>query len=177
MATHVAFLRGMNLGRRRLSNVELAAAVEKLGLADVAPYQASGNVLFTSTEDDDVLATLFEGGLEAGLGYPVATFVRRTDEVRAVAALRPFAEAAEAASTGKPQVCFLRAAPDGQAVEAVAALSTDDDRLAVEGREVHWLPSGGVSDSQLDWAAVERHVGAGTTRTRGTVERIARKLG
>ncbi len=177
MPTHVALLRGINLGRRRLSNEELSAACRRIGLTDATPYQASGNVLFTSPEDEAALVTLLEEGLERELGYPVATFVRSADELRAVAAARPFDVEEEAASRGKPQVCFLRAAPPRDAVEAVATLATEEDRLAVVGREVHWLPSGGVSETQLAWAAVERVVGEGTTRTRGTVERLARKLG
>jgi uncharacterized protein (DUF1697 family) len=51
-------------------------------------------------------------------------------------------------------------------------VATDDDRLAVVGREWYWLPSGGVSQSSLDVPTVERLLGRGTTRTRNTVVRL-----
>ena len=42
----VAFLRGMNLGGRRIKNEQLRAEFEALGYADVGTFRASGNVLF-----------------------------------------------------------------------------------------------------------------------------------
>ena len=52
---------------------------------------------------------------------------------------------------------------------------TDEDRLALDGRELYWLPSGGISDSALDLTAIERTLGAITIRTKTTVEQIAAK--
>ena len=43
MNRYVAFLRGMNLGRRRIKNPELCAAFEDIGFTNVAAYLASGN--------------------------------------------------------------------------------------------------------------------------------------
>jgi hypothetical protein len=48
-------------------------------------------------------------------------------------------------------------------------------RVGVRTRELFWLPAGGVSDSKLDWKAIERALGATTTRTMGTIEQIAAK--
>ena len=45
---YVAFLRGMNLGNRRIKNDELRRCFEVLDLTDVACFRASGNVIFTS---------------------------------------------------------------------------------------------------------------------------------
>ena len=47
MTRYVAFLRGMNLGNRRIKNPELAAEFERLGFEDVATFRASGNVVFS----------------------------------------------------------------------------------------------------------------------------------
>jgi hypothetical protein len=55
------------------------------------------------------------------------------------------------------------------------AAATDDDLLAIEGRELYWLPSGGISESDLDWKPIEAALGPGTIRTMGTVEQIAAK--
>ena len=46
MDRYVAFLRGMNLGSRRIKNDELRAEFEQLGFEDVATFRASGNVIF-----------------------------------------------------------------------------------------------------------------------------------
>ena len=57
------------------------------------------------------------------------------------------------------------------------ALASDEDLLAIEGRELYWLPSGGLLESDLDLKAIESRVGADTRRTMGTVEQIAAKYG
>ena len=53
MERYVAFLRGMNLGGRRIKNDELRQCFEELDLSDVSCFRASGNVLFASEERDE----------------------------------------------------------------------------------------------------------------------------
>ncbi|MEI9865947.1 MAG: DUF1697 domain-containing protein [Limisphaerales bacterium] len=48
MPRYIAFLRGMNLGKRRLPMSRLKELFEELGFDDVATFIASGNVLFSS---------------------------------------------------------------------------------------------------------------------------------
>ncbi|MBL4684411.1 MAG: DUF1697 domain-containing protein [Nannocystaceae bacterium] len=48
MPTHVAFLGGMNLGKRRITNVELYGCFEQLRLTDVGAFLARGNVVFSA---------------------------------------------------------------------------------------------------------------------------------
>ena len=176
MPRYVAFLRGMNLGHRRIKNAELAAAFEALGTTEVAPFLASGNVIFTAGDDDPArLAGTLETGLERELGYPVPTFLRTAAEVRSIAALEPFPPRAIAAG-GKPQVALLSGVPGREARSAALALATDDDRLAFGPRELHWLPSGGILDSELDLRALEKLLGLWTLRTRNTIARLAARL-
>ena len=48
MATHVALLRGINLGgRNKVAMTDLRALVAELGHAEVSTYIQSGNVLFS----------------------------------------------------------------------------------------------------------------------------------
>jgi hypothetical protein len=54
-------------------------------------------------------------------------------------------------------------------------MSTDADRLAIEGRELYWLPSGGMLDSALDLEAIESLLDRSTRRTKATIEQIAAK--
>ena len=49
MATHVALLRGINVGGKNLIRMaDLKACFEEGGFADVATFIQSGNVLFTA---------------------------------------------------------------------------------------------------------------------------------
>ena len=51
MERYVAFLRGMNLGKRRIKSSELVAHFEAMGLEDVATFRASGNVVFVASKN------------------------------------------------------------------------------------------------------------------------------
>ncbi|MBK5221120.1 MAG: DUF1697 domain-containing protein [Thermoleophilia bacterium] len=177
MDRYVAFLRGMNLGNRRIKNPELTAEFEDLGLLEVATFRASGNVIF-GVEKKEARAKLtarVEAGLREGLGYDVPVYVRSVDEVAVIAAHEPFPAKALAASKGKLQVTMLPKKPTAAARKKVLALGSDEDRLAIEGSELYWLPSGGTIDSDLDLKTIARVLGPGTQRTMGTIEQIAAK--
>ncbi|MDY7094804.1 MAG: DUF1697 domain-containing protein [Acidobacteriota bacterium] len=176
MARFVAFLRGMNLGGRRITNEDLCAAFTRLGFEGASAFLASGNVVFDAADKAEAVAQRVEGGLAEELGYPVPTFLRSAEEVLAVAAVQPFAERSGHDQRGKLQVIFLQQAPGTSAAEAALALDSEEDWLTIEGRELFWLPSGGVSTSELDWKVLEKSVGPTTTRTKNTVQRLSKKF-
>jgi len=176
MDRYVAFLRGMNLGGRRIKNEELGKEFEALGFAGVGCFRASGNVVFAAKGGSETkLAEQIESGLGEALGYEVPVFLRSAAELSALAAHEPFDAAAVKASKGKLQVALLPKKPAAKAGKAALAEATGEDLLALEGRELYWLPSGGISESDLDLKAVEAAVGPWTMRTMGTVEQIVAK--
>lgn len=177
MDRYVAFLRGMNLGNRRIKNDELRRHFEAMGFREVTTFRASGNVIFSTPkrEAEAKLAARVEAELDERLGYDVPVFLRSAEELAAVAAREPFDAKTVARSKGKLQVSFLRKKPTAAARRKALALATGEDLLAIEGRELYWLPSGGISESDLDLKAIDTALGAGTLRTIGTVEQIAAK--
>jgi uncharacterized protein (DUF1697 family) len=176
MERYVAFLRGMNLGGRRIKNDELRAEFETLGFEDVATFRASGNVIFGAEEKSEkALTEEIERGLGEALGYEVPVFLRSCSEVVAIADQSPFAAKLVAASKGKLQVIMLSKKPSAAARKRVLALATDEDHLALAARELFWLPGGGTIESELDLKAIEKTLGKGTQRTMGTIEQIAAK--
>lgn len=179
MDCYVAFLRGMNLGGRRIKNDDLRRHFETMGLEEPATFRASGNVIFSTPkrEAEGKLATRVEAELGERLGYEVPVFLRSDEEVAAVAAQAPFDPEALAQSKGKLQVSFLLKKPTAAAKKKALALADDEDLLAIEGRELYWLPSGGISESDLDLKAIDAALGSSTIRTMGTVEQIVAKLG
>lgn len=175
MARYVAFLRGMNLGGRRIENDALRSHFEALGCEDVAPFRASGNVVFAKDGRPAELTSQLEGGLAEALGYEVRVFLRSAKELMSIAAQEPFAAGQVEASKGKLQVALLTGRPTAAAAKRALGLATEDDRLAIERRELYWLPAGGISESDLDWKAIEAALGPTTVRTKGTIDQIAAK--
>jgi uncharacterized protein (DUF1697 family) len=175
MPRYVAFLRGMNLGGRRITNDDLRAAFEGLDLTGVATFRASGNVVFDGPDgvDGADVSTKIEAGLADALGYEVLVFLRSSKQVAAIAAREPFDARQVDASAGKLQVALLPDAPGKLVRKEALGMATDEDRLAIEGSELFWLPSGGISESDLDLETLESELGPWTMRTMGTIEQIA----
>jgi uncharacterized protein (DUF1697 family) len=176
MERYAAFLRGINLGGRRITNDELRQRFEQLGLADVACFRASGNVIFGAEESEESkLSERVEVGLGKSLGYEVPVFLRNKTEMRAITAHDPFDPKQMERSAGKLQIALLEEKPTARAGKEVLARATDEDLLALEGRELYWLPAGGTLDSELDLKAIESTLGTWTMRTKGTIDQIAAK--
>ena len=171
---HVAFLRAINVGGRRISNVELGAAVESLGYDDVAVYQASGNVLLGQGphNHEGQIANHLSAGLSERLGYEVPAIVRSAAEVHEIASAAPFRDRSPPPDS-TPQVMLMADAPD---VDDVAALSTGADQLAVVASEIHWWPTVGISTSDLDVRGLEARFGTMTVRTLGAIKRISARI-
>jgi uncharacterized protein (DUF1697 family) len=177
MALYAAFLRGMNLGNRRITNDDLCRAFAAIGFADARSFRASGNVAFEAQRaKPTALAKKIESGLERELGYAVPAYVRTAAEMRDIVGQTPFTGAQLKRSKGKLQVGLLAAAPRAAARRSVLAMSGDDDLLAIAGAELYWLPRGGLSESELDLAAVARQLGDFTVRTMGTLQQMTGKL-
>ncbi len=174
MGLYAAFLRGMNVGGHRITNAELRELFTAMDVEDPRCFRASGNVVFGSAErSPTALAAHIEDVLRSALGYAVPIFLRTREQVQVIAALTPFTERELCASSGRAQVALLSAAPDGRARERIAEMAGKSDRVAFGPLEMHWLPSGGVLDSTLDMAAIERVLGPMTMRTAGTVSELA----
>ena len=177
MSRYAAFLRGINLGNRRVTGPDLCAPFADLGLLDVSSFLASGNVVFSTAtrESAKALTKRIESQLQESLGYPVVTFLRDESELAQIVEREPFSAAELRASNGKPQVMLLASKPSPKVATAVLAHASKDDRLAIHSRELHWLPVGNMSASELDVGAIAKLVGDNTVRTSNTIARLYAK--
>jgi uncharacterized protein (DUF1697 family) len=177
MASHVAFLRGINVGaHRRVSGEALRTCFEGLGFRDVNTFRASGNVVFEADRAPAAaIAGRIETAIEDSLGFPVQIFLRTADQIREIAGHQPFEPRLVEESTGKLQVVLLASAPKAARTREILALETAEDRLAIRGSELYWLPPGHMAESALDLRAIEKATGPMTMRTKGTVDQIASK--
>ncbi len=177
MAVFAAFLRGMNVGGHRITNADLAEAFSELEFDRVTTFRASGNVIFeTDRRAEGELVAAIEESLSEALGYAVPTFLRTAAELRSIAEFAPFEQDRVAASDGKLQVSLLSRRPTEAERRKILSLATDEDPLVVAEREIYWLPSGGMLESELDNDTIDALVGPLTRRTMGTMEGMAAKL-
>lgn len=174
---HVALLRAINVGGRRVSMEALRQAFAGPGVGDVDTFLASGNVLFqTARADVGALERTVERRLVKNLGFPVDVFVRSAQEIAAVVGGPAFdagaVDAAQAFNVG-----FLRAPLTASARKTLDAMTTEIDRFDVVGREVYWLCQVRQSDSGFSNVAMEEALGVRATfRAMSTLARLQKSL-
>ena len=169
-----AFLRAVNVGGRRITNDQLAAACTAAGLDDVATYQAAGNVVGTTDRSPADAEVHLAAELEAAFGWAVPTMVRTLDELAVIAAAEPFGAPVDGATV---HVLLCAAPLTRSAARAVAALATAADELHVAGREVYWRRHGKLMEATIDDAELGRAIDTVTTmRTIGTLQRMAARF-
>ncbi len=85
---YVAFLRGINLGKRKVKMDELRKVLADLGYSGAETLIASGNVLLKSDKEPDVEA--LEKGMKAHFGFAIPTIIRSLEELQDMIASDPF---------------------------------------------------------------------------------------
>ncbi len=177
-ATHVALLRGVNVGGRNiLAMSELAALFEEAGCEGVRTFIQSGNVLFAATE---ALARQLPGRIASRLeerhGLRVAVIPRTAAELGRVLARNPFLGAG--ANPKRLHVAFLSAAPGRAAVARLDPARSPPDAFAVEGREIYLSLANGAGRTRLTNDYLERTLGVSSTlRNWNTVQKLAAMMG
>lgn len=173
---YIAFLRAINVGGHTVTMDRLRQLVAGMGGRNVETFIASGNVIFDSDiADRAALERHIAAGLEADLGYPVATFIRTPAELVAVAARWPFEEQ-EQAAPHTHFIAFLAAPPDEMARVKLSACNSAIDAFHIDGREVYWLRRDAIGQSTFSGALLEKTLGqAATLRNSRTVAKLAAK--
>ena len=152
----IAFLRGINLGKRRVKMERLAELFRALQFTEVATFIASGNVIFASRSADGArLERQIAAHLEAALGYAVDTFVRTRAAVAALATRRPFSAAEMDDPANTVTVGFLATALTAAQHRGLEACRSECDAFRVVGREFYWLCRRIPTHESKIWASKE----------------------
>jgi uncharacterized protein (DUF1697 family) len=175
MSTRIAFLRAVNLGKRRVAMPRLVAVCEGLGYTDVWTWINSGNAVFDATGSRAAVEKAMEEALEAEFGFECTTFVRTPAQLRKSLDATPFP-----LSEGDTHfVTFLKTAPTAAQKKALEDLSGDFDTLVVDGPDVHWRMRGRSTESRLKSKDWERVLGplSSTSRNVTMLRKLVAKTG
>ncbi len=171
-ATHVALLRGINVGRaKRIKMADLRALVAGLGYGEVRTLLASGNVVFTAPGTDPAAAAArLEGAVAERAGFTARVAVLTADELAAAVRGNPLAAVAD-----DPTRLLVSVPVEPGGRDRLVPLLAEDwspGALALGARVAYlWCPAG-ILDSPLA-AAVERTLpGAVTARNQATMEKL-----
>ena len=181
MATHIALLRGINVGgRNKVAMADLRAVVSGLGHTDVATYIQSGNVVFTSAEaDTEVLATALEQAIASSLSVKPAVIVLSHGELAQAVRDNPYPD--EPNPKMVHAVFFRGPVPAGAAgaIEAgqrrAAERGSGRDSARIAGRTLFVHTPDGFGRSELALHLLSRRASpaaAGTARNWATVTKL-----
>ena len=120
MASHVALLRGINVGgRNKVPMADLREVVTSLGHTGVSTYIQSGNVLFSTAEDDTAtLAAALESAIEDRFGIWSSVVVLSRDELARVLAANPYPDEPNPRMV---HVVFLNGSPSRDLLDRITA--------------------------------------------------------
>jgi len=120
MASHVALLRGINVGgRNKVPMADLREVVASLGHTGVSTYIQSGNVLFSTAEEDTAkLAAALESAIEERFGIWSSVVVLSRDELAQVLAANPYPDEPNPKMV---HVVFLNAELPGSLLDRISA--------------------------------------------------------
>lgn len=170
---HVALLRGINLGSRRIPMPDLAGIFADAGCEDVRTYVASGNVVFRAgARLAGRIPDLVAAAIREGYGFHCPIVTRTAAEIDAVVAGNPFADEA-AADPKTVHVAFLQDRPMMSKIEALDPDRSPPDTFVVKGREIYLHCPNGVARSKLTNQWFDSRLGTvSTARNWRTVRKL-----
>ena len=154
MASHVALLRGINVGgRNKVPMADLREVVTSLGHTGVSTYIQSGNVLFSTPDTDNAkLAAALESAIEDRFGIWSSVVVLSRDELAQVLAANPYPDEPNPRMV---HVVFLSAEPPGElltrisAAESAVAAKGSRDTVQAAGQTLFVHTPDGFGTSEL----------------------------
>lgn len=178
MSPHIALLRAVNVGGRKVLKDDLLGLAKDLGFDEAKTLLASGNlVLWGGSEGGAALEKRLEDGLEKRMGLRTDFMVRSPAELKAIIDGNPYPGAA-ADHPSHLIVNFLKAPIPDEDVAILRAAITGPETFEARGRELYVDFPISIADSVLDrdWKKTKRFP-LGTTRNWNTVLKLAEMVG
>jgi uncharacterized protein (DUF1697 family) len=178
MSSHVALLRGINVGgTKKVAMSALLGLMKDMGLDDGKSLLQSGNLIFrTDGKKAAELEHLLETEARKRLGLQTDFMVRTAAEWAKILTRNPFPEEAKTDPSHLVAV-FLKEAPSKAAGEALRKAISGPELIRFDGRQAYVTYPDGIGRSRLTNALIEVKLGTrGTARNWNTVLKIAALL-
>jgi uncharacterized protein (DUF1697 family) len=176
MGRHVALLRAVNVGGRKLPMAELRALAAEIGWADAQTYIQSGNLVFTAGGSREALEARLETAITQRFAMDVPVMVRSAAQWRGYAPACPFPDAARDAPN-RLLLCLSKRPPADGAEAAIQARAADGERVARRG-DALWIHfPDGSGRSKLSPSLIDRLIGSpSTSRNHNSVVKLEEML-
>ena len=171
MAKYIAFLRGINVGNIRIKMADLKTVFEALGYQDVATYQQTGNVVFSTDQALETIKPDLEKTLSATFHYEAFVLLYAFGDLADLLAQYPF----ERDEMHHAYLVFLGNEAVLEELKTLAAtLDEADNHIAFGKKVLYWKVPVGQSTDTL-FAKIlgkAKYKGSTTTRNMNTLEKM-----
>lgn len=174
MKTHIALLRGINVsGQKKIRMVDLKAHLEELGWEGIHTYIQSGNIVFTSTEDNPShLAQKIRQKLLDKYGFEVPTLVLAPQELRHIVNHNPFTQE-PGTMLDRLYVTFLLSTPRADLARKLQDLKETNEHFIQDDRIIFLYFPDGYGRSMMNNKTFEKILQVdATTRNWKTVNKL-----
>jgi uncharacterized protein (DUF1697 family) len=176
MATFIALLRGINVGKHnRIAMPDLRAHLGELGYGDVKTVVASGNIVLESTASAKQLAADLRAAIKERFDVDTPVVVRSATQLGKVVKANPFPDAAE--DPKRFQVMFLDDTCPAAVAKALEEADLGNEQIDVAGREIYTWHRDGIQDSPSGKLLAKQLRGQGTARNWNTVLKLLELTG
>lgn len=176
MTTHIALIRGINVGTgKRVAMAALREMLAGLGYTDVRTLLNSGNAVIRSEDSPTDVAAAVSRGLAEELKVPAEVIVRSRDQVVRAMAADPFGTVATEGS--KHFLGFLAGRPSAERLQKIAEITENADTApdiarVIEDHVYLWCPNG-ISQARFKKLNWDKALGtAVTVRNWNTVSKL-----
>ena len=177
MPRYVAFLRAVNVGKRKYPMAELRAVLGAAGYEEVETHIQTGNVLLTTPVRSRArLEKVLEELFEQDRGFVVHTIVLTPQELTQVAADAEDIAARHDAGHGH-YVSLLKETPTPAGTSRIEDHGHPDETVVVRGRAVHLLYAKPYHEAKVSNVQVEKALGIATNRNAKVIRALAEKWG
>ncbi|MCM0622952.1 DUF1697 domain-containing protein [Lysinibacillus sp. OL1_EC] len=182
MTKYVALLRGINVGgHNKLKMAELRDALQPLGLQNIRTYIQSGNILFESSESEELLQQQIQETIQTTFTITSTVIIRTAEEFCSIVNNCPFSDQdladARAVATGESlHVALLPTVPTEENGAKLLQYASEKERCMIKGRDVYLLFYDSIRNAKLSQQLHKLEVPA-TVRNWKTMMKLATMIG
>lgn len=172
MATFIALLRGINVGKaNRLPMADLRALLNELGHTQVATLLNSGNAVFHVGQGSPARhAAAISEAIAAKFGFDIHVIVKSANELDAIVADNPIDTAS--ADHSQVLVAFVQDAASLESLRPMASLAVPPEQLLFGKKAAYLHCAKGILDSKVATALVGKAGKVATSRNWATVLKL-----
>ncbi|TBW28696.1 DUF1697 domain-containing protein [Gramella sp. KN1008] len=148
MRTHIAILRGINVGgKRKVLMKDLKEVFEKLEFKNVQTYIQSGNIIFDAEKklSNSSIERQIEDAMASKYDFQVSVIVRTSDQLKKIITENPFQPIE---NIKKHYLVFLKDKPAAEHVSLIEKTDSDDSFRIVDDH-IYVRYASRYSDSKL----------------------------